>query len=1025
MNPPVLKSRRLERRWRDYGAGPNFILSAGLGLLAAGAMFFAPAAWAANTTNATTSILVVEQGDRRPIFLDFMSQLRQVLTKNLPGHSVFYWENLDLARFEGTSYRTDLEDWLRDKYHEHKMDAIVASGETSIDFVLKVRQKVWPGVPVIAIGTKGVETALLAGQTNITGVTVDIDVPGTLKMALKLFPNTRRIAFVSSAESDLPEFHGQDLKTVEAFCTNRLELIKLVGLTMAETKQRLAALPPDTIVFYDDIWKDAAGQFFIPGDALEELSLVCRAPIFSHTESYLGYGMMGGSCIISRKLVPELADQIAAVLRAGSANSVPVIRSASSLLVFDARQLQRFGVSESLIPPGSRLRYRTLTLWEAHHQIVIVIVAALLIQTGLIAALLVQRRRNRESEQRFRSLLDSAPDGVFVQTRERIAYVNRTILRILRAERPEQLIGQPVLNLVAPEWRKVVKERMQRVNTQAKDGALPMIEEEYLRVDNSRVAVEVSAVPVVFHGDQGALVFVRDVTERKQMDEKVRQLSRAVEQSPVSIVITNKDGNIEYVNRKFTDVTGYSFSEAMGKNPRILKSGELPAELYQRMWECIRNGQEWRGEFHNRKKNGELFWELSVISPIFNAAGAITHYLAVKEDITERKQLEEQLRQSQKMEAFGQLAGGIAHDFNNLLTIIQGNVALLQEPSNSDQAGGLVEIAKAAERAANLTRQLLTFSRRQIFQPKLFDLNEIVANTSKMLQRIIGEHIGLETHFAPGGAPIKADRTMMEQILMNLAVNSRDAMPKGGRLIIQTAAVVVSEADTEANPKARPGLFIRLKITDTGCGMAPETLDRIFEPFFTTKEIGKGTGLGLATVFGIVAQHHGWIEVESKLNSGTSFHIYLPRLAESDKSQTEFSRAPDVRGGNETILLVEDEAPVRSLARMVLEQKGYRVIEADSGLSALELWQQHRDTIDLLLTDMVMPGGISGQELARRLLSEKPGLKVVYNSGYTDEMLGENSPLRDNPNFMEKPFGPHRLLKQVRDCLDGVAGSNR
>jgi PAS domain S-box-containing protein len=1024
MNSPVLKSWYPERRFRGYGAGQHFILAAGLGLLVAVAMFFAPAARAADTTNTTISILVVEQGDQRPIFLDFMSRLHQVLTTNLPSHAVFYWENLDLARFEGTSYRTDLEDWLRNKYHGHKMDAIVASGETSIDYVLKVRPKVWPEVPVIAIGTKGVETTLLAGQTNVTGVTVDIDVPGTLKMALILFPNTRRIAFVSSAESDLPEFHGQDLKTVEDFSKNRFELIKLVGLTMAETKQRLAALPPDTIVFYDDIWKDAAGQIFVPGDALEELSSVCRAPIFSHTESYLGYGMLGGSCIIGRKLVPELAGQIAAVLRAGSASSVPVIPSQSSLLVFDARQLQKFGVSESLIPPGSRLRYRTPTLWEAYHQLVIVIVAALVIQTGLIAALLVQRRRNRESEQRFRSLLDNAPDGVFVQTKERIAYVNRTILQILRAERPDQLIGQPALNLVAPEWQKIVEERMQRVNTQVKDGAMPMIEEEYLRVDNSRVAVEVSSVFVVFHGDPGALVFVRDVTERKQMDEKVRQLSRAVEQSPVSIVITNKDGNIEYVNPKFTEVTGYSFSEAMGKNPRILKSGEMPAELYQRMWECISDGQEWRGEFHNRKKNGELFWEFSVISPIFNAAGAITHYLAVKEDITERKQLEEQLRQSQKMEAFGQLAGGIAHDFNNLLTIIQGNVALFQEPLTPDQAGCLVEISKASERAANLTRQLLTFSRRQIFQPKPLDLNEVVANTSKMLQRLIGEHIGLETRFAPGGAPIQADRTMMEQILINLAVNSRDAMPKGGRLVIQTAAVVVSPADAEANPKARPGSFIRLKVTDTGSGMAPETLERIFEPFFTTKEVGKGTGLGLATVFGIVEQHHGWIEVESKLNHGTTFYIHLPRLAESGKALTELSQPPEVRGGNETILLVEDEAPVRSMARMVLEQKGYHVIEADSGVSALEQWKQHRDKIDLLLTDMVMPGGVSGQELADRLRSEKPGLKVIYNSGYTDEMLGENSPLRDNPNFMEKPFGLHKLLKQVRDCLDGVANSN-
>jgi len=264
MNSPVLKSPHLERRWRGHGARQHFILAAGFGLLAAVALFFAPATRAADRTNATISILVVEQGDQRPIFLDFMSRLHQVLTTNLPSHVVFYWENLDLARFEGTSYRADLEEWLRNKYHDHKMDAIVASGETSIDFVLKVRPKVWPEAPVIAIGTKGVETTLLAGQTNVTGVTVDIDVLGTLKMALILFPDTRRIAFVSSAETYLPEFHGQDLEKVESFSTNRFELIKLIGLTMAETKQRLASLPPDTIVFYEDIWKDAAGRYSSP-----------------------------------------------------------------------------------------------------------------------------------------------------------------------------------------------------------------------------------------------------------------------------------------------------------------------------------------------------------------------------------------------------------------------------------------------------------------------------------------------------------------------------------------------------------------------------------------------------------------------------------------------------------------------------------------------------------------------------------------------------------------------------------------
>jgi PAS domain S-box-containing protein len=1028
MNSTVLKSRHLERRFRGNGIGQNFVLAVGLGLLAAVAMFFAPAARAADATNATTSILVVEQGDRRPIFLDFMSRLRQVLTTNLSSHTVFYWENLDLARFEGTSYRADLEDWLRNKYHGHQMNAIVASGETSIDFVLKVRQKVWPEVPVIAIGTKGVETTLLAGQTNVTGVTVDIDVPATLKAALQLFPDTRRIAFISSAISDLPEFHGQDLETVADFCTNRFELIKLIGLTMAETKQRLASLPPDTIVFYDDIWKDAAGQIFVPGDALEELSSVSRTPIFSHTESYLGYGMLGGSCIVTRKLAAEAAGQIAAVVRTGSANSVPVMRSESSQLVFDARQLQKYGVSESLVPPGSRVRARTPTLWQAYHQIVIVIVAALAVQTILIAALLLQRRRNRESEQRFRSLLDNAPDAVYVQTHKRIAYVNRATLQLLRAERPEQLLGQPVLDLVAPEWREIVKERMRQAST--KDGPLPMHEEEYLRVDMSRVEVEVTAVPVVFDGDQGSLVFLRDITERKRTAETIeyeREMLRTLlDLLPDSVYIKDLDSRFLMANQ--------TLAKRFGKDSPSQILGLSDKDFFPAKQAAVLRAEEERviaGETINGKEetfilpDGQKRTLLITKVPFRNNQGQISGMVGTGRDITERKQLEEQLRQSQKMEAFGQLAGGVAHDFNNLLTVILGHVALLQlqESINPDQAAGLVEIAKAAERATNLTRQLLTFSRRQLFQPKPLDLNEVVANTSKMLQRLIGEHISLETHFAPGGAPVMADRTMMEQILINLAVNSRDAMPKGGCLIIQTTAIVISEADAPANPKARPGAFIRLKVTDTGCGIAPKEMERIFEPFFTTKEIGKGTGLGLATVFGIVAQHHGWIEVESKVNAGAAFYIYLPRLPDSEKSHTEFSRVPEIRGGNETILLVEDEAPVRSLARTLLERKGYHVIEAASGLSALEIWQQHREAIDLLFTDMVMPEGISGRELAARLLAEKPGLKVIYSSGYTDDMLGENSPLRNNPNFLEKPFSSHKLLQRVRDCLDGVTGS--
>jgi CheY-like chemotaxis protein len=373
------------------------------------------------------------------------------------------------------------------------------------------------------------------------------------------------------------------------------------------------------------------------------------------------------------------------------------------------------------------------------------------------------------------------------------------------------------------------------------------------------------------------------------------------------------------------------------------------------------------------------------------------------------------------MEAFGQLAGGVAHDFNNILTVIQGNVSLLQTPqlSDADRTAAVAETLRAAERAGELTRQLLIFSRQQPIQLRDFDANEVVANMTKVFQRILGEHITLETRYAPGSAPVRADSGMLEQALMSLAVNSREAMPQGGRLTLETAAITLTETEARNRPKARPGAFVRLSVIDTGHGVAPEHLPHLFEPFFTTKEVGTGTGLGLATVFGIVEQHAGWIEVESRAGTGTTFCIFLPRLPYGVTARAQPPPPPPVRGGSETILVVEDEASVRGLMCRMLERRGYRVLTAASGAAALAVWQEHRAAIDLLVTDMVMPGGMGGQELADRLRAEKPALKVIHCSGYTDKMLGPDSPLSDPRSFLAKPFEHGVFLQRVRDCLDG------
>jgi two-component system, cell cycle sensor histidine kinase and response regulator CckA len=392
-------------------------------------------------------------------------------------------------------------------------------------------------------------------------------------------------------------------------------------------------------------------------------------------------------------------------------------------------------------------------------------------------------------------------------------------------------------------------------------------------------------------------------------------------------------------------------------------------------------------------------------------------------NITELKHLEERFRQSQKMEAFGQLAAGVAHDFNNILTVIQGNLSLLGAGiiPKEEEGTAIDDAITASKRAANLTRQLLTFGRRQPLQPRELDLNEVVSNLTKMLHRIIGEHIMLEAHYAPGGAPVVADIGMMEQVIVNLAVNSRDAMPKGGKLIIRLVNVVVNENMVSFETGRNPGEFIRLDISDTGIGIPPENMPRIFEPFFTTKEVGKGSGLGLATVFTIVQQHRGWIEVESEPGSGTTFRIHLPRRSTAAAVfRVETSGRLTGSGGSETILLVEDETSVRQFARRLLASHGYQILEAESGPAALKIWHEHGKDIDLLVTDMVMPGGMNGRELAERLRQDRQDLKVIYCSGYTDEVLGADSPLRNNPNFLEKPVEPHQFIERVRACLDGL-----
>jgi len=517
----------------------------------------------------------------------------------------------------------------------------------------------------------------------------------------------------------------------------------------------------------------------------------------------------------------------------------------------------------------------------------------------------------------------------------------------------------------------------------------------------------------------GRIWAFRDITDHKQAELQLRKLSQAVEQSPAIVVITDLMGTIEYVNPKFTQVTGYSAAEAVGQNTRILKSGTFSHAQYQNLWQTIIGGGEWRGEFHNKKKNGELYWERASISAITNEQGGITHFLAVKEDITEHKQLEAQFRQAQKMDAVGRLSAGVAHDFNNLLTVILGYSSLmLADASQGDSVrASVLEIQKAGERAARLTRQLLAFSRQQLLQPMELNLNEVVTDCAKMLQRLVGEDISMEVVLDPRVKQVRVDPGQLEQVLMNLVVNARDAIPHFGSITIATADVTLDESYCRLHPEAHPGCHVTLSVTDTGCGMDETTQAHIFEPFFTTKGPGKGTGLGLSMVFGFIQQSGGHISVTSRREAGSTFVIYLPALEVDESALEAWEPAEKLPAGTETVLLVEDEAGVRMLSRQILLTLGYTVLEAAQGDEAIQLVKNQKQAIDLLITDMVMPG-MGGCQLAEEICTLRPGIKVLLVSGYTGDALSRHGGVPPGTHFLQKPFSMAVLAVQVREILD-------
>lgn len=623
----------------------------------------------------------------------------------------------------------------------------------------------------------------------------------------------------------------------------------------------------------------------------------------------------------------------------------------------------------------------------------------------------------QQSEQRFRSVIEASPVGIALSRNGIVLYANKAHLDMFGFTDLWQLKGRFFLDIIAPQCRDEVKARINRRRE------LGLERDSYetvgMRRDGSQFFYQVEAATIQLEDGPATLAFLIDTTQRHESEQALRQseerFSRSFQALPIPVSIsTFGEGRIIDANDAFLSLFEHAREEAIGKTVKELALWEKFSEREELLAE-LQTGRQIRGrECRYRTKNGRV-----VITSVSVEKVELQGWpclIFITQDHTERLNLETQLRHAQKMEAVGQLAAGVAHDFNNIMTIILGHASLLEGVVHADEGTleSVAEIKAASERAAALTRQLLTFSRKQIMQLKVVDLNELIRNFSRMLNRLLGENIAVDLHFEPSLPAVKADTGMLEQIIMNLAVNARDALPNGGKLLIATQPVSL-----EINPRHpdRTGKFVCLMVSDNGSGMDSATLSRIFEPFFSTKEVGKGSGLGLATVYAIVEQHRGWIEVESTMGKGTTFRIFLPVAKEQLLPAGEAGAARKLEPPKATILVAEDESSVLGLVTSILHRGGYKVISATSGDDALVLWELHQDEVDLLLTDMVMPGLLSGRGLAERIHAQKPSLPVIYSSGYSVEIVREGLVLREGVNFLPKPYPPAMLLKMIRDCL--------
>ena len=818
-------------------------------------------------------------------------------------------EFMDARRHGTPSDLARLHDYYKYKFQGLEFDVIIASDNAALDFLLQNHQTLFPQTPVVFCGVGMIGRDYdFSKRPLFTGILEVTDIVDTIALALRLHPEARRVVVITDNQPALRTGQSESPDLEDVFPQVEFIALDPLDLELPELLSRLRSMPSNSVGLVEAFFQNKSGQTFTASESTRLIADSCPFPVYGVNANTFLHGIVGGRLKDGYLQGVEAARRALAILNGTAPGSLPVLRESINRFQFDYVQLQRWQIDSSLLPQGSLVLNRPVSLYQQHTTMIWIVAAFLLLQSAAISVLLFNIRQRHKAEARLRASEDN------LEKAQSIAH-----------------IGSWDHNLL--------------------NGELRWSSESY------RIFGYHTERPVVSLAFFLARVHPEDRDAVLRASSEARRLGKPY---GVEHRILLPDGKVRLVQQQAEVITDHD--------------------------------------------------------------GRAIRMVGTQQDITDVRSLEEQLRHSQKLEAVGQLAGGIAHDFNNLLTAINGYCDLILEdlPDQDPMHSDVLEIRRAGERAATLTRQLLAFSRKQVLELRVINLNTVVAGMDNMLRRLLGEDIELYMHFQPNLGLVRADPGQLEQVILNLAVNARDAMPEGGKLTIESSNVVLDEDYASTHESVVPGFYTLLAVSDTGCGMDSETLAHVFEPFFTTKNPGRGTGLGLSMVYGIVKQSGGSIWVYSEPNQGSTFKIYLPALQEAQAPEASEEFPKERAKGSETVLVVEDESAVRSFTSMVLKRSGYQVIEASNGEEALSLSRGHDGEIQLLVTDMVMPG-MGGRQVAEALETQRPAMRVLYVSGYTENAIAKRGSLGADLPFLQKPFTMEALLRKVRQVLDAPA----